>query len=266
LLFFENLVSNDISTTAHKFIHPGNRFSNRCRIAKKMKNLIFPLLACFFISGASFAQSSGLTLYADSLHKEAPASQFQIEITNYIINNSGQTVTFKWTRTLQQPFPSGWVTNFCDDSLCYLNPVSSAIFNLPSGDTGLLKPVFYPYENPGAGIYRIKLESLTPAVPYLANIVYEAVATEAMGAQNLEQPEILLLPNPADHFIFLSFAGTDFEGIIQIFDASGRTIKTFSEAGSILNLDISSLDPGSYTLIIRPLNNRFVVSRTFIKR
>ena len=231
-----------------------------------MKKLVLTLVAHFLLVCASFAQSSNLVLYADSLHKEAPASQFQINIQNYIINNSGQTVTLKWTRTLQQPFPTGWVTNFCDDSLCYLNPVSTATFDLQSGDTGLLKPVFYPYGNTGTGIYRIKLESLTPSVPYLANIVYVAVATESTGTNTPESFTATLSPNPAGNALRVTFGNAVFRGNVQISDASGRVLREINTEGPDLFIDLSGLPGGAYTLLARPEGSRAFFSRVFLKQ
>ncbi len=231
-----------------------------------MKKLILSLVISTLFCSVSFAQSSGLILHADSLYKEAPASQFQIDMPNYIINNTGQTVTLKWTRTLQQPFPSGWITNFCDDSLCYLNPVSMATFDLPSGDTGLLKPVFYPYGHTGTGIYRIKLESLTPSAPYLVNIVYVAVALESVGTQ--EQPLVVasLSPNPATNMLQLAFGEAGFRGKVQIMDVSGRILQDFQAEGADFNIDVSAFPKGAYTLVVRPDDGRPAFSKVFLKQ
>lgn len=213
------------------------------------------------------AQAS-LVLYADSLAKEAPADQFEIDIPNYVYNLSGQTVTMKWTRTLQQPFPNGWVTNFCDNNLCYLGQTSTAQFELAAGDTGLLKPVYYPYETPGTGVIRLKLESLTPAVPFLANIVYVAIATPLTGTAELIalRNGAALFPNPANDALNVVFADADFRGSVRITDAMGRLVLTRSNLGAQEELNISTLPAGFYSLQAWTEQGKLVVSKGFTKQ
>ncbi len=214
------------------------------------------------------AQVAGLVLYADSLYKSAPADQFEIDIPNYVYNFSGQAVTMKWTRTLQQPFPNGWVTNFCDNNLCYLGQTSTAQFDLEPNDTGLLKPVFYPYETPGTGIMRLKLESLTPAVPFLANIVYVAVATPLTGTSNwIELREgAALFPNPASDQLQVVFVNPDFRGTLQVTDATGRIVLTQTNAGAQEQLNISGLAAGFYSLQAWSETGQLVLSKAFSKQ
>ena len=208
---------------------------------------------------------SPIVLYADTLHKEAPADQFEIDIPNYVYNLSGQTITMKWTRTLEQPFPTGWVTNFCDNNLCYLGQTSMAEFELAPGDTGLLKPVFYPYENPGTGIYRLKLESLTSSVPFLANILYVATATSvSSGTSTIELREgAALFPNPANETLNVVFVDPDFKGVFRITDATGRVLQTRTGMSAQESLDISMLPAGFYSLQAWNEAGQLVLSKPF---
>lgn len=232
-----------------------------------MKKLIPTLLfaACFatFLS----AQTAGLVLYADSLQKEEPVDQSLIDVPDYLFNYSGQNVLIKWTRTLEQPFPNGWLTNFCDDSLCYLNQTSTAQFYLSAGDTGLLKPVFYPYGNLGTGIMRVKVESLTPDVPFLAHIVYIAVATPSTGTTNLTalRNGMAVFPNPAKEEINIVFVDPDFRGALRITDATGRIVQTHTGTTAQEHLDLSGLPTGFYSLQAWSDSGRLVAIKGFAK-
>ncbi|MCC7507721.1 MAG: T9SS type A sorting domain-containing protein [Saprospiraceae bacterium] len=224
-------------------------------------------IAVFAFAFASQAQSN-ILLYADTLHKEAPADQFEIDIANYVYNLSGQTVTFKWTRTLEQPFPNGWVTNFCDNNLCYLGQTGTAQFELAASDTGLLKPVFYPYETPGTGIYRLKLESLTASVPFQADILYVATATSvSSGVSVVELRDgAAIFPNPASETLNVVFVNPDFKGMFRITDASGRVIQTHTAMSAQEALDITTLPAGFYSLQAWNESGQLVLSKPFSRQ
>lgn len=226
--------------------------------------------AAFFVAFLGLnasAQQPGLLLKSDSLNGQADISFAFFEISNYIINNTGDTVTMRWTRTLQQPFPFGWYTNFCDYNLCYLSQISTADFTFDQGDTSLLKPVFYTVETPGTGIFRVKLESLSPGVNYLHNIVYIATATEASGAVEVQQArDVALFPNPAGDVLHAVFVDPDFRGSLRVTDAMGRVVLTQPNAAANEDLQIGGLPAGFYVLQAWTEDGHLLLNKGFSKQ
>ncbi len=233
-----------------------------------MKKLIPILLLSACFGSIAFSQNPGLILFADSLHQEAPATDPEIDVVNYMINATGQEVTFQWTRTLDQPFPGGWTVNFCLEGGCYLMQVSTAQFSLAANDTSLLKPVFYPNENPGTGVFRLKLESLTPDVPFEANLVYVAVATGSSGTADVValQNSAAVFPNPAADRLQVVFRDPDFKGSLQITDVIGRAIFLQNGVTAEQNLDVSGFPAGCYNIQAWSQNGQLVLSKGFVKQ
>lgn len=233
-----------------------------------MQKLFTTALLVAALSTGLSAQQSGLELHADSVYVEAPALQFEINLYNYIINHTGSTVTLEWVRTLEQPFPSEWVTNFCDRYACYLGQTSTAQFELEDGDTSLLKPVIYPNETPGMGVYRVRLESLTPGVEFLAHIVYVAVATdESSGTVEIESVrDLTLFPNPAGEVLHAVFVDPDFHGTLTVSDATGRPVLTQANATAHTQLDIAMLPAGLYLLQAHTDAGKLLITKGFSKK
>lgn len=233
-----------------------------------MKKIVSALLFGFILTTPVFTQNSGLVLYADSLYQEAPATDFEIDVLNYMVNLSGQYVSVQWTRSVEQPFPAGWTYNFCDDSLCYTQQVGSSFFNLAPGDTGILKPVFYPHDNTGTAIFHLALESLTPAVPFTANVVYVAVGTQNTGTGSISalQNSAAVFPNPADESLHVVFSDPDFRGTLQITDALGRVVLMQNHAKTEEILDVSGLPAGLYGIQAWTENGRLSLSKGWSKQ
>lgn len=224
---------------------------------KKMLLLLLVATATLRLS------AQNLYVLKDSLHKEVPVSQNEIEMKTYLVNNSGSAVTIKWTRTLEQ-LPTGWTTNFCDNNACYLGSVSSKQFNLMSGDSGLLKPLLYPNGVAGTCVFRVKLESTTPGVAYTGSVVFVAVAQQSSGTADAELvKDLAVFPNPTSEVLNVVFADPDFSGTLQISDAGGRILLTETNATATSTVDIAALPAGVYTLTA--LSKKGRASKNFVK-
>lgn len=225
--------------------------------------------AAFFVAflGLQSSAQTGLLLKYDTVTNQALDTLNFVDMYNYIINETGSTVTMRWTRTLEQPWPFGWITNFCDFNLCYLAQVTTADFDFEDGDTSLLKPVIYPYGNIGTGVYRIKLESLTPSVPYLVNIVYTLTVTSATGTVEVEEArDLALFPNPAGDVLNVVFADPDFRGALRVIDATGREVLSQNAATANEQLGVADLPPGLYVLQAWTADGKLSVSKNFSKQ
>ncbi|MFN4254420.1 MAG: T9SS type A sorting domain-containing protein [Saprospiraceae bacterium] len=199
----------------------------------------------------------------DSLHKVVPVSQNEIEMKTYLVNNSGSEVTIKWTRTLEQ-LPTGWTTNFCDNNACYLGTVSTKQFNLMNGDSGLLKPLFYPNGVAGTIVYRVALESVTPGITYTGSVVYVAVAEQSTGTAAVELvKDLAVFPNPTSEVLNVVFADANFSGTLQISDSGGRILLTQTNASATSTVNIAALPAGFYTLTA--ISKEGSVSKGFVK-
>lgn len=225
-----------------------------------MKKLLLLLL----VATATLRLSAqNLYVLKDSLHKEVPVSQNEIEMKTYLVNNSGNAVAIKWTRTLEQ-LPTGWTTNFCDNNACYLGSVSSKQFNLMSGDSGLLKPLLYPNGVAGTCVFRVKLESTTPGVSYAGSVVFVAVAQQSSGTADIELvKDLAVFPNPTSEVLNVVFADPNFLGTLQVSDAKGQVLLTETKANTTTTLNIEALPAGFYTLTA--ISEKGSVSKGFVK-
>lgn len=227
-------------------------------------------LAIAFAGAFSFSLSAqaGLTLYSTNVNAYGTIEQFEVNANNYIINESNAPVTFRWTRTLQQPFPTDWSTAFCDVNLCYLGQVGTAEFTLEPGDTSVLKPVIYPNGATGYGVYLVQLESITPGVTYQVGIVYSVTVTETSGVSNVEalREAATVFPNPTAGSLNVSFVDPGFRGNIQITDALGRTVLTQNQVSANTQLDVSALPAGVYTVHAWTEAGQLVLSKGFSRQ
>lgn len=227
-----------------------------------MKKSAFTLFVLALSAIPLLAQD--INIDPDSLHKEAPASEFEFSMLSHVVNNGSQNVTLKWERNIEQ-IPTGWTTNFCDKNLCYLGSVSSQQFDLfANGDSSILKPIFRPNDVPGTCIYRITLTSLTPGIDYQESVVFVAVATVVnSSAEVLSAKDVAIFPNPATDELTVAVADARFRGSWTVTTPTGQVVLTRPDAPAAGQLDVSCLASGIYFLNIRTQDGQAVATKKF---
>lgn len=226
----------------------------------------FNLLLVLFIAGTgSLYAQANLVVNPDSVHVSLPATEFEIELLSQIFNNTGTTVTIRWTRVVEQK-PQEWNVNFCDKNLCYLGSVESKTFELMSGDSGLLKPIFYPNEVPGTGVFRLYLQSETPGVTWADTTVYVAVATGVSGTVNIEQvTNVSVFPNPVTDMLNVVTADANLQGQWRITDTAGKVWTCSDSANSAIagQIPVANLPIGFYLLDVLGSDGRHIATKRF---
>lgn len=93
----------------------------------------------------------------------------------------------------------------------------------------------------------------------------EDIEVGTLGIEDLENTEIVILPNPADNMIRIIDNDPQYSiGSIQIFDLSGRLIKNQIIQTTETAIDVSQLSSGTYVLTLRDLDHTPVVRHQLI--
>ncbi|MBN8679222.1 MAG: T9SS type A sorting domain-containing protein [Chitinophagales bacterium] len=234
-----------------------------------MKKSFYLLFALAATSIQMLTAQVNIVVSPDSVYKEDYATEPEISLPSHITNNSGSTVTIRWTRVVEQE-PQGWDHAFCDKNLCYFGTVSSKTFELIDGEEGLLKPIFYPNGIAGTGVMRVYLISETPGIMWADTAVYVAVATELVGSVEAELVrDVAIFPSPTSDVLNVVTADADLQGQWRITDAAAKVwchskIGTTPIAGQIL---ITELPVGLYFLhVLTPDQRHATVKRFVVQR
>jgi hypothetical protein len=172
------------------------------------KNIL--LLFAFFFSLSATAQTSDFTftpnLTEASADLQNPASNpGDVVAKAELVNNSGQTMTYVWERTLNE-LQSGtsWASAVCDLNLCYLPFVSTMEFVLEANQTSNIDVHIYPGGTPG---------NLLNALPGEGEVhvriwekdnessaqdgVFKFIITDGVtSTEDIELQELRVFPNP----------------------------------------------------------------------
>ena len=219
-----------------------------------------------FLSAKMLVAQVNIALDTDSVHVSAAASQVDIPLPSHITNNTSSPVIIRWTRVVEQR-PSGWDNAFCDKNLCYLSGISSKTFELASGEEGLLKPIFYPFNVEGVGVMRLYYISETPGVVWADTAVYVAVATGAVGSVEAELVrDVSVFPNPASDMLYMVSANTEQKGQWAISDILGKVWMRSGEGAEVLptQISVSQLPAGFYSLNVNMLGGDHHITKPFI--
>jgi hypothetical protein len=238
-------------------------------IFSSMKNLFYLIASITFLFTQSISAQVNIVVTPDSVYKELPAIEPEISLPSHITNNSGGTVTPRWTRVVEQETP-GWTHAFCDKNLCYFGTVSSKTFELTDGEEGLLKPIFYPAEIVGIGVMRLYYISETPGVSWADTAVYVAVGTELVSTVEVELVrDVAVFPNPTDDVLNIVTADANLQGQWRIIDVAGKVWNcSMKGAGTIAGqIPVAHLPVGLYLLhVLTPDGQHLVAKRFTVQR
>lgn len=231
-----------------------------------MKQILYLFITMALLSNAfSAAAQVNIAITPDSVHVTLPAEEFEIELLSHITNNSGGPVTIRWTRVVEQK-PAEWDVNFCDKNLCYLGFVATKTFDLANADSGLLKPIFYPNEVPGTGVFRLYLQSETPGVTWADTAVYVGVATNAVGTVEAELVRnVAVFPNPASDMLNVVTADINLQGRWRITDVTGKVWRYSDPATAAIagQIPVANLPAGIYFFNVLSPDGRHVAAKRF---
>ncbi|GEM_PF-2024511 len=230
-----------------------------------MKKSIYLLLVLFIANTDSLRAQVNIVVNPDSVYVSLPATEFEIDLPSQITNNTFGAVTIRWTRVVEQK-PQEWDVNFCDKNLCYLGIVESKTFDLANGESGLLKPIFYPNNVAGTGVFRLYLQSETPGVTWADTAVFVGVATDPTGTIEAELVrDVTVFPNPASDVLNVVTADAHLQGRWRITDAAGKVWGCSNPgAGTIAGqISVTQLPTGIYFLNVLTPDGRYAAAKRF---
>ncbi len=228
---------------------------------------IFYLFLCAMISTAqTLTAQVNIVVAPDSVFVSLPATEHEINLPSYMTNNTGSTVIIRWTRVVEQK-PQGWEHAFCDKNLCYFGSVGSKTFELTDGESGLLKPIFYPYGIAGIGVMRLYYNSETPGISWADTAVYVAEATELLGAVEAKLVrDVAVFPSPAQEVLNVVTADSNLQGQWRITDATGKIWKHSDPKSTTIagQISVVQLPVGLYFLNVLTLDGRHSIAKRFV--
>lgn len=231
-----------------------------------MKQIFHLFIAMTLFSKAfSVAAQVNIVVSPDSVYVTVPVEEFEIELPSQITNNSGSPVTIRWTRVVEQK-PQEWDVNFCDKNLCYLGIVESKTFDLTNGESGLLKPIFYPNEVTGTGVFRLYLQSETPGVMWADTAVYVGVAADPTSTIEAELVRnVAVYPNPASDVLNVVAADANLQGRWRITDATGKVWGCSNPATTAIagQISVAQLPAGIYFFHVMTPDGRYATAKRF---
>lgn len=230
-----------------------------------MKDFFYflPVMMLFFAT--SLVAQVNIVVHPDSVYNEVPAIEPEISLPSHITNNTGGSVTIRWTRVVEQE-TAGWDHAFCDKNLCYLGTVSTKTFELADGEEGLLKPIFYPHEIVGMGVMRLYYISETPGVSWADTAVYVAVGTDLVGTAEVELVrDVAVFPSPASDVLNIVTADANLQGQWRVTDAAGK-VWIHSNSGTTLiagQITVGQLPCAIYFLNVLTPDGQHAIAKPF---
>lgn len=90
--------------------------------------------------------------------------------------------------------------------------------------------------------------------------------SELSLTENIEQLEVQIYPNPAEHILQISLKALQEEVEVVVVDVAGRIVRTEKSwsNGELISWDISNLTSGIYQVLVK--TNRATVSKRFVKK
>ncbi len=229
-----------------------------------MKNLLVStLLLIWFV-----APSKGQTIYLEQDFASGTGTAYElIEAVTHLINNSAGSVDFVWERIVYD-MPEEWSAPFCDKNNCYAPFTTTAAFNLVSGESGLLKPIFTPNEVEGIGTMKIRIYSITPGMSFDDTVTFQATTTGYIGINDIvAASSINIYPNITNSTFYIT-SDASIPAYYSIISASGSSIirqNTLNWQSNKSVVDIAQLQAGLYHVVLFDRAPSPLVSKQIIK-
>jgi len=212
------------------------------------KMLLFLLVFSSSLVGAQVT----LTMTAPEGSKEALASEVDVVSKGFLRNDSQDTLTIMWKRTIIE-LTDGWETAVCDKNLCYIpsfeetsEETGTHLVLLPGEESNFDIHV-YPDGTEGAAIVDLTATDVNdPANTVSGRYTFNQATT---STRFVTKSNIKLYPNPTTQYISL-MDGTDVDKL-TVYNIVGRPVKSF-QATSSNQYDVSNLPIGIY--LVRLMN------------
>lgn len=149
---------------------------------------------------------------------------------------------------------STWTSAYCDCELCRDVTVDTADFNIPVGDSCTTSAHFYPANKKGLGAVQIKIFDTANASVFVIG-EYRATCW-GLSASFMDMNEIKVYPNPSNSTLTVSFGSTE-PYTLNIVTADGKLLMKTKVEGLNHIVDISSLEPGLYSVKIESSGKSF---------
>ena len=231
-----------------------------------MKKIFYLLFGAMVATAPSMTAQVNIVVAPDSVFVSLPATEHEINLPSYMTNSTGSSVIIRWTRVVEQE-PLGWEHAFCDKNLCYFGSINSKVFELADGESGLLKPIFYPFGIPGIGVMRLYYNSETPGISWADTAVYVAEATGMLGAVEAKLVrDVAVFPSPAQEVLNVVSADANLQGQWRITDATGKIWKFSDPKNTAIagQISLAQLPAGLYFLNVLTLDGRHAIAKRFV--
>lgn len=226
--------------------------------------LFFIILSSIFI----FQLTAQLSFKEDSLYLvESPPPELEVVVKNFLYNNSTETVTYKWWRTVEE-IPSSWETSVCDETQCwapFVTSNSAVLIDVDPGDSTILDVHFYNEGRVGEGYVEVIAFDVADSANTVITAKYfgKAENDPNVSISSIEKNSFDIYPNPARNIINLKgLDNTSSNAKIEIYSIIG--VKVAEENLKNKAIDVSNLQKGVYVLQVSDNLNNY--SQTFIKQ
>ena len=229
-----------------------------------MKNLLLSLLLLIGFFESAYTQT--IYLEKDFASGTGPATEL-IEAVTYLVNNSTSSIDFVWER-IEYNMPSEWSAPFCDKNNCYAPFTTTAGFNLVTGESGLLKPIFTPNSVEGIGTMKIRIYSVTAGFAFDDTVTFQATTDGLVGVNDIaEASSISIYPN-ITRSTFSITSSSIVPTYYSIISSDGNVVsslKPLSWQSEKSEIDVSLLQAGLYYVVLYSREQSALISKPIIK-
>jgi hypothetical protein len=169
-----------------------------------------------------------------------------------IINEANLDTTLRWKAHFNQTLPKNWDISFDDQTTFQgkVNHLDSADFNLYSNQEFPQKLVIgNKHNNVASSNDTVRFDIYYPSEPSNVKSIYFVFNITSGGFLNItssNKTKPAIYPNPCSSTLFLKNFKTNES--IDILNASGKVVRTFSLLHNINSVQVDNLDPGLYFL------------------
>jgi hypothetical protein len=218
------------------------------------KSYIFSL---FLFVAVHRLTAQNITATETNFEMTVKSTDTDVHVETYVKNNSADTVTLSWTRTIVCASDPAWKSYICDPNICYGENTSSSLLeiSIAPNQESLFSFHINPHGVTGNGEFRLKIyEIINPA----NNVELIFKANGAACSSSTNEPSVAAVeaaPNPTtDYFRLLNAENIT---AVNIFTLDGRRIAHL-EATSDHVYPVGNLQTANYMLGLEDRTGRIV--------
>jgi hypothetical protein len=228
-----------------------------------MKKYLLGFFSFFFGATQIYAQ---LVFQNDSVYLlENPVPSVEVVVKNFIINNSSNSVTYRWWR-ISEDIPAAWGTSMiCDEETCWAPSVNTNELTVASGDSAILDVHFQNIGRAGQGTVELLVFDVADSTNTYMIAKYVGKAENTPTSVNtISKNTLKIYPNPAESFINVSLPIAGSSALVEIFSIIG--VKVAEHQHNNKPIDVGLLQNGVYMIKVTDVHSKASYSQTFIKR